>query len=200
LISLPGPAWRGAGYTPAFLVVDVRGGEGRRRSETASFRARSFPKHHRPPVRAATATLISCALGPLGTNPPGRPARFRCAPGPSAGLPAARPSVQAGGSRPNAVSPHRPDNVLDPLFTQIVVAHLVIGGGTDADPARLGQRLQASGDVDAVVADVAIFDNVAELVSNRGRPIQKAGCWSRAIGRCSTRYAVGPLYGVTLTS
>ena len=38
LISLPGPAWRGAGYTLAFLVVDVRGGEDRAQSETASFR------------------------------------------------------------------------------------------------------------------------------------------------------------------
>jgi hypothetical protein len=67
LISLPGPAWRGAGYTPAFLVVDVRGRRAEDEARPRHSEPRASPKHHRPPVRAATATLISCALGPLGT-------------------------------------------------------------------------------------------------------------------------------------
>src|SRR6516165_1824894 len=40
----------------------------------------------------------------------------------------------------------------------------------------------------------------AHWVSSRGRPIRKAECWSRAIGRCSTRYAVARDYGATLTT
>ena len=39
-----------------------------------------------------------------------------------------------------------------------------MGGGTDADPARFGQRFQAGGDIDAIAEDVAVFnDDVAEI-------------------------------------
>jgi hypothetical protein len=70
LISLPGPAWLGAGYTLALLVVDVAEGRAKHKARPRRSEPRAFPKHHRPPVRAATATLISCALRPSRDNPP----------------------------------------------------------------------------------------------------------------------------------
>ena len=64
----------------------------------------------------------------------------------------------------------RPGDVLDVLRTEILegkaqlVEHLIAHHAADADPARLGQRLQARGDVDTVAEDVVpIDDDVADI-------------------------------------
>ena len=56
------------------------------------------------------------------------------------------------------------------LLAQIVefegqpVAHLVVHGARDADPAGLGQRFEPRRDIDAVAQDVAVLgDHVAEV-------------------------------------
>ena len=66
--------------------------------------------------------------------------------------------------------PDRPGDVLDVLLAQILegdvepVADLVAHRRRDADAARLGQRLEPRGDIDAVAEDVAVLDDhVAEI-------------------------------------
>src|SRR6266699_7349550 len=65
----------------------------------------------------------------------------------------------------DAVNAHRPRDILDLLFTHIpereveLVAHLVAHDPTDANPARLGQRFESSGDIDAIAEDVALVDD-----------------------------------------
>src|SRR6516162_3438573 len=60
---------------------------------------------------------------------------------------------------------HGSCDVLDLLLAEIVkgeveaVAHLLVSRGTEANPARLGQRFEAGGNVDAVSEDVAILDD-----------------------------------------
>jgi hypothetical protein len=56
------------------------------------------------------------------------------------------------------------------LFAEIVeghfeaVAQLLVGRGTEADPARLGQRFEPGCNVDAVAEYVVLLnDNVAEI-------------------------------------
>src|SRR6516162_4802869 len=69
-----------------------------------------------------------------------------------------------------AEHPHRPRNVLDLLLAEIVegdveaVAHLLVRRGTEANPARLGQRFEPGRYVDAVAKDVAVLDDdVADI-------------------------------------
>src|SRR5262249_51950994 len=70
----------------------------------------------------------------------------------------------------NAVGPHRAGDVLDLLLAHVLkreielVSHLLVRRRTDADPARLGERLQARSDVDAIAKDVALLDDdVADI-------------------------------------
>ena len=65
---------------------------------------------------------------------------------------------------------HGSGDVLDLLFAQIIegdveaVAHLLVRRGAEANPARLGQRFETGGDIDAVAEDVAILnDDVADI-------------------------------------
>ncbi len=74
----------------------------------------------------------------------------------------------AGGD--DAVGAHRPGDVLHALLAEEGVVELearadgVVDRAGDADAARLGQALQARGDVDAVAVDVAaVLDDVAEV-------------------------------------
>ena len=66
--------------------------------------------------------------------------------------------------------PHWPGDVLDLLLAHVLkreielVPHLLVRRRADADPARLGQRLQARGDVDAIAKDVVVYDDdVADI-------------------------------------
>jgi hypothetical protein len=70
----------------------------------------------------------------------------------------------------NAVDVHWSCDVFDLLLAQIrkaeidLVAHLVAHDPADADPARLGQRLQPRGDIDAVAVNVILLeDDVAKI-------------------------------------
>jgi hypothetical protein len=70
----------------------------------------------------------------------------------------------------NAIDAHRTGDVLDLLLAEIVegeveaVAHLLVRRGAEADPARLGQRFEPGGNVDAVAEDVAVLDDdVADI-------------------------------------
>src|SRR6185312_3279241 len=70
--------------------------------------------------------------------------------------------------------PDRPGDVLDGLLAEVgegdvlePAGELVANRAGDADAARLGERLEARGDVDAVAEDVAILvDHVAEVDSD----------------------------------
>src|SRR5207247_4754247 len=81
-----------------------------------------------------------------------------------------RRSSDLGGPRSDPVHPHRPRDVLDLLLARVVegevelVAHLIAHDTADADAARLGERLEAGGDVDAVAIDVVVVaDDVADI-------------------------------------
>ena len=66
---------------------------------------------------------------------------------------------------------HRPRDVLDLLFAQILeaeaelVAHLIAHDTADANSTGRRQRFEAGGDIDAVAEDVAVLadDDVAEV-------------------------------------
>jgi hypothetical protein len=64
---------------------------------------------------------------------------------------------------------HGSCDVLDPLLAEIegeveAVAHLLVYRGAEANPARLSQRFEPGGNIDAVAEDVAILDvDVAEI-------------------------------------
>ena len=61
--------------------------------------------------------------------------------------------------------PHWPGDVLDLLLAHVLkreielVPHLLVRRRADADPARLGQRFEPGGNIDAVAEDVAILDD-----------------------------------------
>jgi hypothetical protein len=70
----------------------------------------------------------------------------------------------------NAVDPHRPGDILDLLLAPVLerkielVAHLVAHDPADGDPAGLGQRFEASRNIDAVAVDIAsVLYDVAEI-------------------------------------
>src|SRR6516225_402695 len=70
----------------------------------------------------------------------------------------------------DSIGAHGSCDVLDLLLAEIVkgeveaVAHLLVRRGAEADPARLGQRFEPGGDVDAVAENVAILDDdVADI-------------------------------------
>jgi hypothetical protein len=70
----------------------------------------------------------------------------------------------------NAIRPHRASYVLDLLRAHILerethlVPHLLVRRGAYADPARVGQRFKAGGDIHPVAEDVAILnDDVANI-------------------------------------
>src|SRR5713101_4686168 len=72
--------------------------------------------------------------------------------------------------RAHRIGSHWPSDVLDQLVAHILetvrelVADLVAHDPRDADPARLGQRLQPRRNVDAIAVDVVILaDDVAEI-------------------------------------
>jgi len=69
-----------------------------------------------------------------------------------------------------AVDPHRAGDVLDLLLAQILkgegqpVANVIVNGTGDEHPAGIGQRLYASGDIDAIAVEVvALDDHIAEI-------------------------------------
>src|SRR6516164_6004325 len=81
-----------------------------------------------------------------------------------------RKSHRLGGAEPDPPHMHRPSNVLQRLFAQILegevelVAHLITHHPADADPARLGQRFQPRRDIDAVAINIVVVeDDVAEI-------------------------------------
>src|SRR5262249_36050898 len=72
--------------------------------------------------------------------------------------------------RAQRVNPHRSSDVLDALVAQILerigelVADLLAHGSRDANPAGVSDRLQPSGNIDAVAEDVVFLnDHVAEI-------------------------------------
>jgi hypothetical protein len=92
----------------------------------------------------------------------------------------------------NAVDAHRPCDVLDLPYTQILkaeielVADLAAHDPGDADAARLGQGFETSRDIDAVpVGVVLVDDDVAEIDADAELD---AGTLSlrNAISRCSS--------------
>src|SRR5262245_29789605 len=81
----------------------------------------------------------------------------------SGGVPAC--CRQAGYAfRAKLIGPHWPCDVLDLLLADILegvielVPHLITNDPANADPARLGQGLQSSSDVDAVAEDVLLLN------------------------------------------
>jgi hypothetical protein len=74
---------------------------------------------------------------------------------------------------------------------------------TKAETAAMTLLGREAGDDRARTRRAAVLLPRRSLVPRTGhrrRAIRKAGCWSRVIGRCSTRSAVGPAYGATLTA
>src|ERR1700737_2832655 len=78
--------------------------------------------------------------------------------------------MRPGRPRSDAINPDRPDDILGLLLAEILedevelVAHLVAHDPADADPARLGQRLEPCGDIDAVAINVVLLDDdIAEI-------------------------------------
>ena len=70
----------------------------------------------------------------------------------------------------DAEDPHRPGDVLHRLLAQVLehdaelVAHRIAHRARDEDAARIGERLEPRGDVDAVAVDVvALDDHVAQV-------------------------------------
>ena len=85
--------------------------------------------------------------------------------------------------------PDRPGDVLDADLAAVAegdvdaVADALVDDRGDADAARLGQRLQARGDVDAVAVDVvAVDDDVAEVDADPQRDAGRRSAASRLDG------------------
>ncbi|MGA7262726.1 MAG: hypothetical protein WBX30_17780 [Stellaceae bacterium] len=90
---------------------------------------------------------------------------------------------------------HRAGNVFDLLFAQILkrevklIAHLVAHDPAHTDPAGLGQRLEAGGDVDLVAVNVALVDdNIAEINADAELDTPFSRDVSLALGHCALHF------------
>ena len=103
---------------------------------------------------------------------------------------------RAGGPRCDAVDPHLAGDVLQLRLAEILEGEVEPSGGVllhprrDADAAGLGERFEASGDVDAVAEDVAVLDDDvtlvdadAELDAVGGRAARVARSEERRVGK-----------------
>ena len=92
------------------------------------------------------------------------------------------PSGRFGAVGLNSIGMHGSDDVFDFLFAQILELHLQLAANLaidiarDADPARLGERLEPRRQIDAVAIEVAALDDhIAEIDADAQKDVLIGG-------------------------